>query len=192
MKMVIVRDDGVMGINNVFKRISMATLPANIRAVQWNGNNGHIEYDDMTNEKITSIDAFQSLIDLWNAPDPILPEPPASERIAAAIARINAAYEIAVRNITSGYSPSEVASWFRQETEARAWDKNSSTPTPFVDAAAAARGITKADMVSRIITLANVAVPALGTLTGKRQGLQDRIAALGTNPTQSQLDAVQW
>lgn len=43
-------------------------LDANIWAVQWNGNSGHIEYaDDTPNEEITDISQFQSVIEAYNA-----------------------------------------------------------------------------------------------------------------------------
>lgn len=118
--------------------------------------------------------------------------PPESTRIAAAGSRINAAYENAVRQITAGYPESEIKSWDKQEAEARAWLVNKNAPTPWIDAAATSRNLQKDELVQRIIAKAFVFATIHGQLTGHRQRLEDQIDALGDNPTQEQLDAIQW
>lgn len=121
--------------------------------------------------------------------DPIIEAPTASELIAAAHARINADYDAAVDAMTAGYPKNEIASWPKQEREARAWN---TAPTPWIDAAAEARGISKIDLVTAIIGNADALAPAHGALTGKRQKLRDQIDALGANPTEAQLAVIQW
>ncbi|SOD42342.1 hypothetical protein [Nitrosovibrio sp. Nv4] len=118
--------------------------------------------------------------------------PTATVMIAAALARINAAYEGAVASMTAGYPEDEVRSWTKQETEAREWLKDPATATPWIDGAVLARGIAKADLVTKIIENANLFAPMHGELTGKRQKLRDQIGALGASPTQQQLDAIRW
>jgi hypothetical protein len=61
-----------------------------------------------------------------------------------------------------------------------------------MDGAAAGRGISKSQLATKIMDSANRFAATRGELTGKRQKLRDRIAALGDAPTQAQLDAVQW
>lgn len=194
MRVTIIRDDGVVGIDGVFKKIGMATLPAGIRAVQWDGVSGHVEYDDMANAELTGISDFQEFIDAWNmpAPLPIKPAPSSDEMKAGALSRINAAYQASVDALTAGYPDGEIASWPKQEEEARAYVANNSASTPWMDAAVAARGITKADLATKIIANADLFTAASGQLSGKRQRLRDQILALGDSVTQAQLDAIQW
>jgi hypothetical protein len=164
--------------------------------VQWNGTGGHIEYDDTANTLLTNIAEFQSFVDLWKAA--------ASEQItsltalspdqmkAAAVTRINTAYQSKVRELTAVYPEEEVKSWALQEAEAKAWFSNPQAHTPWLDSAAEARSISKADLAAKITTKATAFARAHGQLTGKRQRLQDMIAALGDFPAQQQLDDIQW
>ena len=198
MRVTIIRDDGVVGIGGIFRPVDLSALPAGIRAVQWNGVSGHIEYDEAANTLLDSIADFQSFIHLWAAAEPqaIVPIPvgqsAAGQMKAAAIARINVSYQAAVKAMTSGYPEDEINSWPKQETEARAWLQDSNAHTPWIDGAAAERGISKAELVDRIIANAALFAPMHGQLTGKRQKLCDEVAALGNTPAQQQLDAIQW
>jgi hypothetical protein len=196
MRLTIIKDDGVVGIDGVFKTIDLSSLSPGIRVVQWDGTSGHLEfYSDVSpNLPINSIDAYQVYVDAWNLlPElPNLPEPPKEELIAAAHARINANYEAAVNQMTAGYPQTEIASWPKQEREARAWVADNTVPTPWIDAAAEERGITKVDLVTKIVENADALAPLHGALTGKRQKLRDQIDALGPNPTEAQLGAIQW
>jgi hypothetical protein len=111
---------------------------------------------------------------------------------AAALARINAAYQEAMDTLTAGYPEDEVRSWPKQEAEARLWLLNANAATPWIDGAAAGRGIVKAELVNKIMANAALLASLQGELTGKRQKLRDQIAALGDSPAQEQLDAIQW
>lgn len=117
---------------------------------------------------------------------------PTAELILAAHSRINATYQASVEAMTTGYPDDEVKSWSKQEEEARAWLLDNQAPTPWIDGAISARGITKADMIDRIMENAVLFAPLHGALTGKRQKLRDEIDSLGDGPTQEQLDAIQW
>ncbi|SEO52732.1 hypothetical protein [Nitrosovibrio sp. Nv6] len=198
MRVTIIRDDGVVGVGGIFRPVDLSALPAGIRAVQWNGVSGHIEYDEAANTVLDSIADFQEFIHLWTAAEPqaIAPIPvgqsAAGQMKAAAIARINASYRAAVKAMTAGYPEDEINSWPKQETEARAWLQDSNAHTPWIDGAAAERGMSKAELVDRIIANAALFAPMHGQLTGKRQKLCDEIAALGNTPAQQQLDAIQW
>lgn len=194
MRLTIIKDDGIVGIGGVFRKVDMSGFPAGIRAVQWDGENGHVEYEDsgIPNLELTTIDGYQEFIDLWDAAAPVVVPPTPAEQKAAAHARINAAYEVAVNALTAGYPKTEIDSWAKQETEARAWMADNSTSTPWIDSAAGARGIEKSAFVSLVIANADALAPLHGALTGKRQNLRDAINALGENPTQERLDAIQW
>jgi hypothetical protein len=199
MRVTVIRDDGVVGIDGVFRPVDLSALPAGIRAMQWNGSDGHIEYEEAANTVLENVTAFQPFIDLWIAAarQPPAPSTPAtqlttSQMKAVALARINAAYKAAVEAQTEGYPEEEIRSWPKQEAEARAWLQDSSAPTPWIDGAAAGRGVSKVELIDRIISNAVLFAPMHGQLTGKRQKLCDQITALGDQPTQQQLDAIQW
>jgi hypothetical protein len=193
MRVTIIRDDSVVGVDGIFRRVDLSALPERIRALQWNGGSGHIEYDQGANTALHDIAAFQSFVALWKAAAAQLSDPPsARQMMAAALARIDSAYEAAVKEMTNGYPGDEVGSWPQQEAEARAWLTDASASTPWIDAAAVGRGVDKAALIEKIITKATLFAPAHGQLTGRRQKLRDQIIALGDNPTQQQLDAIQW
>ena len=157
------------------------------------GVKGHVARDESAFTQLDNIE-FQPFINLGAAEAPPLRQPTssASSGKAAALERINAAYQDAITRIMAGYPENEIISWPNQEAEARAWLLNACTPTPWIDAAAASRGITKANLVDKIMAHAALFNPLHGELTGKRQKLRDRIAALGEHPAQQQLDAIQW
>lgn len=196
MRVTIIRDDGVVGINGLFRPVDLSTLPGDIRAVQWNGESGHVEYAEYAkapNVPLETIADFQPFIDHWiaAAPESRVPSD-AAELKAGALDRINRAYGAAVAALTAGYPEDEVKSWPRQEMEARAWLANTDAATPWIDHAAAGRGIAKAELIGRIMAKAVVFAPLHGELTGKRQKLREQIAALGDSPAQEQLDAIRW
>jgi hypothetical protein len=110
----------------------------------------------------------------------------------AALARINAAYQAAINVMSANYPAGEVGSWPKQEAEANALLLNANAATPWLDNAAAGRGMSRAELASRIIANAALFAPVHGQLTGKRQKLRDQVAALGDHATQEQLDAIQW
>ena len=196
MRVTIIRDDSMVGVDGVFRRVDLSSLRANVRAVQWNSTSGHIEYDDTANTLLTNIAEFQPFVDLWKAAaseqtTPLTALSPAQMK-AAAMTRINTAYQSKVRELTAGYPEEEVKSWALQEAEAKAWFSNPQAHTPWLDSAADARNMSKAELAAKITTKAAAFAGAHGQLTGKRQRLQDMIAALGDFPTQQQLDDIQW
>lgn len=196
MRLTIIRDDSAVGVDGVFRRIDLSSLRANVRAVQWNGTSGHIEYDDTANTLFTNIGEFQSFVDLWKAAASeqitSLTAPSADQMRAAALARINTAYQSKVRELTAVYPEEEVKSWALQEAEAKTWFSNPQAHTPWLDSAAEARSISKADLAAKITTKAAAFAGVHGQLTGKRQRLHDMIVALGDFPTPQQLDDIKW
>lgn len=198
MKLTVIRDDNTVGVDGEFRQVNLASLPLqelSIRAVQWNGTKGHIEYDDSPNEDITDISDFQNCVDLWTAAAPQIPEPVVltpADHIAAAHARINSAYEMAVNNLTAGYPPNEISSWPKQEAEARAYLADPTTIAPWLINAAAARGIDAGDLATLIVGNADALAPLHGALTGKRQKLRDQIDALGPDPALDVMDQIVW
>lgn len=64
MRVTIIRDDGTVGIDGRFVRIDLSGLPETLRVIQWHGETGWIEWRDQPNEAITSIAAYQGIIDI--------------------------------------------------------------------------------------------------------------------------------
>jgi len=126
---------------------------------------------------------------------PVLADPPpltVAELKANKLAEISARCESEIAAIKSGYPDGEVLSWPKQETEARAYTADANAATPLLDALALARGITKADLASRVILKADMFAQISGAIIGKRQALEDQINALPANATAADLDAIQW
>lgn len=192
MRVTIIRDDGLVGIGGTFRMVDLSTLPPGIRAVQWDGQRGHVEHDESANTQLDNVEDFQPFIELWKAASRPPALPTATGTKQEALARIDAAYQDAVSALKAGYPDDETRSWPMQEAEARAWLQNPDTATPWLDAAASARGFSKIELVDRIVAHAATFASTHGLLTGKRQKLRDQITALGDNPLKEQLEAIQW
>lgn len=128
----------------------------------------------------------------WLAAGNTLTPLPASYRIAKKKAAISGAAEMEISAIKSGYPESEVLSWSKQETEARAYLANNAAAVPLLDAMSGARAMSKAELAARIVAKSDAFAVLSGAVIGKRQKLEDQIDALGNNATQQQLDAIQW
>lgn len=195
MRLTIISDDGVVGVDGVFRPVDLSALPDGVRAVQWDSatGSGHIEYDEGPNSEITDNADFQYFIDLWTAAEPPAPPDPTPAEIkAAAHGRIIAAYVAEINALIAGYPETEIASWPKQESEARAFLANKDAATPWLKGSAKGRGISVSKLAALIIQSADELAPLHGALTGKRQRLRDQIDALGDSATQQQADAIQW
>ena len=64
-KVTIITTDSAVYVDNYWiSEMDVSSVASNIHAIQWDGSNGHIEYNDgKTNEEITDISPYQSLID---------------------------------------------------------------------------------------------------------------------------------
>jgi len=87
MRLIIIPDDGSVSVDGVgFGGLNLSFMDASVHAVQWYETHGEIEVKDpvtgrmIANEVITSIDAFQPAIAVWQA------EKAAQEAAAAAAA----------------------------------------------------------------------------------------------------------
>lgn len=95
MRVTIIRDDGVVGINGYFKTVDLSTLPEGVRAVQWVDSVGHVEYEDGPNTELDSISDFQSFIDAWGEPPVVTPPPaPAVPMVVSRRQGLRALYEL--------------------------------------------------------------------------------------------------
>ena len=74
MRVTIIKDDGVVGVDGVFRTVDLSTLDPTIHAVQWNGSVGYIEFsDEKPPLNFGSIANYQFFIDLWIAAAPSPP-----------------------------------------------------------------------------------------------------------------------
>ena len=73
-KITIIADDGVVGVDGVFRSVDLTGLDPDIHAVQWDGAAGEIEYrDGRPPEVMNDLASFQSFVDLWTAAAPQAP-----------------------------------------------------------------------------------------------------------------------
>lgn len=195
MRVTVLKNDGAVVVDGVLRSVDLGIMPEGVRIIQWDENIGHVEYYDINtpNSSIDNPAEIQPYIDLWTAAAPPAPPDPTSEElIAAAYARINAAYETEVAALTAGYPASEVASWEQQETEARAWLADNNAYTPWLKGASVECGINIPNLAATIIRNADAFSPLYGAATGKKKRLRSEIDALGPTPAPEDLDAIVW
>lgn len=85
------------------------------------------------------------------------------------LSKVNQDFTNSVNSLTTSIPKDEIATWTKQENEARAWLIDNNTPTPLIDAICSSRGVSKEYLVSKIIEKADAYTVAIGTLTGIRQ-----------------------
>lgn len=95
---------------------------------------------------------------------------------------LTAEYERHMQAIAAGYPPSERESWPVQTSEAYALLVDDTATTPWIDAAAAARGLDRAVLAQRIVAKDSQYRVYSGTLSGVRQRIEDQIDAAGDAP----------
>lgn len=119
-----------------------------------------------------------------DAPTPEVIPGPEPERITQQSLRIalTVEYERRMLVISSAYPPSERESWPVQTEEARQLLAGGAAATPWIDAAAAARGLDRSELAQRILGKAAAYAQVSGTMTGVRQAIEDRIDAAGDEP----------
>lgn len=105
------------------------------------------------------------------------------------LSEINAAFERQISAIMTGCPRSEVLSWDKQESEARALVQDASAITPLLSALAAARGLDKSELAQRVIAKADLFAETAGGLLGKRQALEDRLSAM---TDEAEIRTVKW
>ena len=102
------------------------------------------------------------------------PTPPSADQLRTAL---TAEYERRMQAIAAGYSPSERESWPVQTGEAYALLSDSTASTPWIDAAASARGLDRVELAQRIAAKDAQYRVISGTLSGVRQRIEDAIDA---------------
>lgn len=106
--------------------------------------------------------------------------PTLEEAKTAKLTEINAATDRAIAALTATYPDREIATFDKQEAEARAYSADPTAPTPLLSALSQARGVELPELVRRVIAKADAFAVASGSIIGQRQALEDRLNACAT------------
>lgn len=115
----------------------------------------------------------------WEDPNAPVVDPNADLNNAKAQAYIinNDAYASATLAITDGYPDLEKDTWPTQDREIKAWQLNNDASTPWIDTAAAIRGLDRLVYIQKTLTKIAQFEQASAFLTGLRQRYEDQIKA---------------
>ncbi len=103
---------------------------------------------------------------------------PAAEIAAGLRQALTAEYDTRIQVIAAGYPLSERESWSVQTQEARVMESDPAAATPWIDAAALARGLDRLELAARIRAKDADYRQVHGLLTGTRQRIEDQIDAV--------------
>lgn len=101
---------------------------------------------------------------------------------ASKFSTVKTDYENAVKEMTGNTDPAEMASWTKQEQEARAWIADNTAITPIIDNLIIGRamGESKADLVAKIISKADAYAVAYAQVLGAYHAKQKALEAATT------------
>lgn len=162
---------------------------------------GRAYYDTATGDRHVIQEVNQSPEPGWTELAPASPgevwvddhwELPLATLAANRQADIDDAYSAEMEALLTGYPEAEVKTFAKQEGEARAYLADPAVATPYLDAAAPARGLDKAALVGKIVAKADTLAKEVGTITGKRQALRDAIDAALTAGDRAALATITW
>lgn len=108
------------------------------------------------------------------------PVPTLQEAKAAKLAEINTAADRTIAALTDTYPDREIATFDKQEAEARAYTADPAAPTPLLSALSQARGVPLDELARRVLVKAAAFAVASGSIIGQRQALEDRLNTCAT------------
>lgn len=88
-------------------------------------------------------------------------------------------YDVSIKGAFSSLD-TERETWERQKIEADAYILDVNAGTPFLDALSTSRGITKADVVQKILAKAEIYAIAIGNLLGEQYKFEDQLELVST------------
>ncbi|MBN7822402.1 hypothetical protein [Bowmanella yangjiangensis] len=104
------------------------------------------------------------------------PEPTPEQLLAQRLLASNSQYEQATAALTADYPQLEKDTWPTQDAESSAWLLDPlGASTPWIDRAAAVRGLDREEYLRRTLVKARQFVIMSAWLTGRRQGYEDAI-----------------
>ncbi|MFV0422176.1 hypothetical protein [Oleidesulfovibrio sp.] len=113
---------------------------------------------------------------------PAPPAPSRAELYTAKQAEIRDGAETILTRLATEYGALERQTWDQQAAEAEALQANPDAPAPLVRAIAAARGMTVADLGTRILANRTAWVAVSGHVVGQRLAYQDALEATESLP----------
>lgn len=133
----------------------------------------------------------QEALDYANTHTIYLTEPvPPEQRLQTLVEQNHHAIEddfkAAVAQVRAGYSGDEIASWDKQEREARALEVDANALTPLLDSTAASNGLPKAALAASIIAKADAYAQAYGGALGAKQARQKALAIIDLQGTEAE------
>ncbi len=107
------------------------------------------------------------------------------------LAKLRSDFDSAVNALVSNIPPHEIASWRKQEEQARAWVNDNTAQTPMIDVLLTARnmGETKLELVNSIIANADAYEAVYAPLLGKYQSLNKAVNSANNT---SEVEAITW
>lgn len=66
-KVTIIAEDSIVAVDGRVLTVDLTDFPSDIRAVQWDGENGHIEKTDYSNEPLNNLGQFNRWVARWAA-----------------------------------------------------------------------------------------------------------------------------
>lgn len=133
----------------------------------------HVRYAELWDEVNAYAEAHPEMV---TEEEPYVPPVPTLEEMKTdKLSEINAAADKAISTLTAAYPDREIATFDKQEAEARAYAADPTASTPLLSALAQARGIELPELVRRVIAKADAFAVASGSIIGQRQALEDRL-----------------
>ena len=184
----VVPKDHLISVDGVALNLSF-DAPETMHALQWDGQRGHIEWEDDYNWVLESEaynDEVAPYVALWQAEKDRLDKAAAeaaeeynslANTKSRKLAEINAACDAALAALTADYPESELLTFDKQEAEARALLADPEAATPFLTPLAAARGLETEELARKVIAKADAFTTASGHVIGLRQKDEDRLKA---------------
>ena len=133
---------------------------------------------------------MQTLVTNWHQPVGQEGNPTLEQRKMLQKSKLIQAFNLEIESLTSMAQYHEMASWRKQEDEARAYTADNTVATPFIDAQVATRQLeTKDELVAKIIANADAYQVTYAGLLGKYQNLSN---AISIATTATEVEAIVW
>lgn len=124
MKVILIRDDAMIGVDGVFRKVDVSDLDPTVHAIVFDTvtQQGNVKYGDSNgwaNVFITDFSAYQVYVSRWTAAAPVLPPPPTPAELARLAAiddsiKTNTLGTVTAKTITElkALSVAEWSAWF--------------------------------------------------------------------------------
>lgn len=146
--------------------------------------------DDGTITNFPAESRFYADMEVWVAAGGVIDpadQPTFTDQQDARRVAVNDSYTLLTNELTKGYPENEQKTWPVQIMESSAILNNAAVDTPWIDGAAAARGITPLELAGKIRDMDVAYRDYTGRLTGARQKL---MAQIDVATTTEELDAI--